>query len=173
MWRPNAVRPSTKVPIASKKRMSGTTYGIPLRLTRSGLLLRSTLSANTAPPVIIKRLAVLITQSFTSSVFNPARRRVFKRLSPVATYATATTTKNTQLRSGERLLFSTARIVLSSIRIVPPSPARSNNNPWNAKKAARVTTNDGIPIRAMSEPRINPRRPPTTMLIGNAMYHAT
>ena len=41
----------------------------------------------------------------------------------------ATTIKNTQLRSGDRLLFSTARIVLSSIRIVPPSPASKSKRP--------------------------------------------
>ena len=64
-------------------------------------------------------------------------------------------------------------MVLSSMRIVPPSPASRSNKPWKARKAARVTTNDGIPIRATSEPSTKPSNAPTMMLIGNAMYQAT
>ena len=68
------------------------------------------------------------------------------------------------------LLFSTARIVGSSTRMVPPSPAKRSKIPWKAKKAAKVTTNDGMPRRATNEPKRKPKTAPTAMLAVNATY---
>jgi hypothetical protein len=58
--------------------------------------------------------------NFFSSVFRPALRREFIAESPERTYATATTKKKIQLTVGDMLEFSTAKIVGSSTRIVPP-----------------------------------------------------
>ena len=78
--------------------------------------------------------------------------------------------KKIQLTVGDMLLFSTARIVGSSTRMVPPSPAKRSKIPWKAKNAARVTTKDGMPRRATNEPKRKPRSAPTAMLATNATY---
>ena len=54
---------------------------------------------------------------------------------------------------------------------LPPSPMISSTVPWKARKAARVTTNDGIPTRATSEPMAVPMSRPTARATSTARGH--
>ena len=50
------------------------------------------------------------------------------------------------------MLFSTAKIVLSAIGIVPPSPARRRRMPWKAKKAAKAAKEEAAAAAAAQAP---------------------
>ena len=65
--------------------MTGTIKGVPFKLTKSGLLERSKLSAYTAPAPSANSDPVFINQSFLSSDFRPAFLRELILASPTKT----------------------------------------------------------------------------------------
>ena len=66
-----------------------------------------------------------------------------------------------------------ARIGGASIPINPPLPTTTNCKPWNAKKAASVTTNEGIPTFATKSPIRKPISIPIEIAITAAIGQAT
>ena len=50
----------------------------------------------------------------------------------------------------------------SVIEMLPPAPMMSSTTPWNARNAASVVMNDGMPTRATSVPMSRPMTMPVT-----------
>src|SRR5918993_1056443 len=83
---------------------------------------------------------------------SPPARRLAARRSDTAAYAPTTTTKRAQPSHTGMVLLLIARILLSRIGMVPPTPMILSRTPCRARNAASVTTKDGMPSRATSRP---------------------
>ena len=70
----------------------------------------------------------------------------------LARYPTTTIAHSTQPRTGFRFFVAMARIALFVTAIVPPSFATINTTPCHERKKASVTTNEGMPTLATSQP---------------------
>jgi hypothetical protein len=57
---------------------------------------------------------------------------------------------------GFKLLLSTAMITLSNTEMFRPPDSSRSTTPWNARNAARVTTNDGMPTFDTRKPSRKP-----------------
>ncbi|GEL45095.1 hypothetical protein CHO01_02110 [Cellulomonas hominis] len=63
-----------------------------------------------------------------------------------------------------------ARITGSVMETLPPAPMMSSTIPWNARNAARVATNDGMPTRATSRPMSVPITTPVSSVTASEAY---
>jgi hypothetical protein len=105
------------------------------------------------------------------SALSPLDRRRWARMSTTAAKAPIDTAHRIQPHSGGRFLFSMARMTSSRMGTLPPWPMISRTMPWKARKAARVTTNDGIPSLATSVPMAVPMARPVSRETATASGH--
>ena len=86
-------------------------------------------------------------------------------------YPPAIRTSSAQLSHIGRFLFSIALTTGSVTEMFAPFLSISRATPWNARNAARVTTNDGMRTFATSVPSANPMTTPVTIDTSTARYH--
>ncbi len=76
-----------------------------------------------------------------------------------------------QLAVTVRLPLAKSLTTLFWMGSVPPLPRMSSITPWNPKRPASVTTNDGNPMRVISVPWKAPISAQTTSAAMHATYH--
>ena len=76
-----------------------------------------------------------------------------------------------QPAAGVRSPLAKSLITLFSMGSVPPLPRMSSITPWNARRPASVTTNDGSPRRVMMVPMNAPISAQTSSAAMHATHH--
>ncbi len=151
-----------------------TTSGTPRSDTTIGLRLRSRLSTYTATPPMTASTATRAAISDSGSTGRSRRARLRRRSRSRPAKIPAATANSTQPTTGSsRPSALIARTCFSPTEMLVPPLMSNSITPWNARNAASVTTNDGMPIFATRKPMAVPITTPVARAARIARYHGT
>jgi hypothetical protein len=167
-YRPNRVRPRTKVHAARMPNTNRTTHGTPRigRIRPRSVLQMSTMTTPpTRPPPIFSAV------SPGGGATRPAVRRRASRRHVSTPNSPTMTSITTQPAIGLRLPLAMSFTMESLISTDPPFPRIFSVRPSQKSNPASVTTNEGRPRRVMMEPCRTPIAAQTSRATRIAAHH--